>query len=392
LIPVLAEMELAGIELNTAFLAKFNKKLATEIASLQKQIWEEADEEFNIASPAQLATILFDKLQLNKVGVKKGKTGFSTAAAELEKLRDAHPIIPLISEYRELTKLQSTYVEALPQLIDKHQRVHTRFNQTIAQTGRLSSTDPNLQNIPVRTEIGREIRKAFVAPKGRVLVSADYSQIELRVAAALSKDPGMIKTFEQGIDLHQQTAAEMFGVPLEKVTKEQRYSAKTINFGVMYGMSPHGLSVATGMKREEAVAFIERYFEVRKTLKTYIEGIKEFARKNEYTETLLGRRRPCPEINSGNFQIRNAAERMAVNVPLQGTAADIMKLAMIALAPKLPKGAQLLLQIHDELIAECDEAQAKTVAAIMRETMENAYDLGVPIVADTAIGKSWGEL
>jgi DNA polymerase I len=392
LIPVLAEMELTGIELNTAFLEKFNKKLTTEIAHLQKRIWEEADEEFNIASPAQLANILFNKLELNKIGVKKGKTGFSTAAAELEKLRDAHPIIPLISEYRELTKLQSTYVEALPQLVDAHQRIHTRFNQTIAQTGRLSSTDPNLQNIPVRTEIGREIRKAFVAPKGRVLVSADYSQIELRVAAALSKDQGMITTFQQGIDLHQQTAAEMYDVPLDKVTKEQRYSAKTINFGIMYGMSPHGLSVATGMTREEAVAFIERYFEVRKTLKTYIEGVKEFARRHEYTETLLGRRRPCPEINSGNFQIRNAAERVAVNVPLQGTAADIMKLAMIALAPKLPKGAELLLQIHDELIAECNEAQAEDVTKLMRETMESAYDLGVPIVADTAVGHSWGEL
>ena len=283
-------------------------------------------------------------------------------------------------------------MEALPELVDSHSRIHTRFNQTIAQTGRLSSTDPNLQNIPVRTELGREIRKAFVAPKGRVLVSADYSQIELRVAAALSKDKGMIETFNKGIDLHQQTAAEMFGVPLEEVTKEQRYSAKTINFGVMYGMSAHGLSVATGMKREDAVAFIERYFEIRSTLKEYIEGIKEFARTHEYTETLLGRRRPCPEINSNNFQIRNAAERMAVNVPLQGTAADIIKMAMIALAPKLPAGATLLLQIHDELITECDEKQAKAVAAVMRETMEGVYDLGVPIAVDTAIGHSWGEL
>jgi len=392
LIEVLGDMEIAGIQLDSNFLLKFNKKLTAEIAKLQQQIWDQAGDQFNIGSPSQLADILFNQLDLNKVGVKKGKTGFSTAAPELEKLRDAHPIIPLISDYRELTKLRSTYVEALPQLVDKQGRVHTRFNQTIAQTGRLSSTDPNLQNIPVRTEIGREIRKAFVAPKGRCLISADYSQIELRVAAALSKDQGMIETFKQGIDLHQQTAAEMYGIPLGQVTKEQRDSAKTINFGVMYGMSPHGLSVATGMNREEAQDFIKRYFEIRQPLAAYIEATKEFAREHEYTETLLGRRRPCPEINSSNFQIRNAAERMAVNVPLQGTAADIMKLAMIALAPKLPAGAQLLLQIHDELITEADESQAKAVAALMKDTMENIYDLGVPIAADTAIGHSWGEL
>jgi DNA polymerase-1 len=392
LIPILGDMEIAGIQLDSDFLNTFNIKLTKEIAQLQRKIWEAAGEEFNIASPTQLASILYEQLDLNKVGVKKGKTGFSTAASELEKLQDAHPIIPLIGDYRELSKLQSTYVETLPLLADKHGRVHTRFNQTIAQTGRLSSTDPNLQNIPVRTEIGREIRKAFVAPEGRVLVSADYSQIELRVAAALSKDKGMIETFKKGVDLHQQTAAEMFNVPLDQVTKDQRYAAKTVNFGVMYGMSPHGLSVATGMTREEAVAFIDRYFEIRKTLKEYIEATKEFARKHEYTETLLGRRRPCSEINTNNFQIRNAAERIAVNVPLQGTAADIMKLAMIALVPKLPKGVQLLLQIHDELICEADATQADEVAKIMKDTMENVYDLGVPIVADTSIGKSWGEL
>lgn len=392
LIELLGDMEIAGIELDTNFLGKFSEQLVTRIAQLQKDIWMQAGEEFNIASPTQLSQILFTKLDLAKHGVKKGKTGYSTAANELEKLQDAHPIIPLISSYRELAKLQSTYVETLPKLVDANSRVHTRFSQTIAQTGRLSSNDPNLQNIPVRTEIGREIRKAFVAPPGRVLVSADYSQIELRVAAALSKDEGMIKTFKQGIDLHQQTAAELYGVPLAEVTKEQRYSAKTINFGVLYGMSPHGLSVATGMTREDAATFIDRYFEIRKPLKQYIEGIKEFARKHEYTETLLGRRRPCSEINSNNFQIRNSAERVAVNVPLQGTAADIMKLAMIALVPELPHGAKLLLQIHDELIVEADEKQSDAVCKIMKDTMEGVYDLGVPIAVDTAAGRSWGEL
>lgn len=392
LIEVLGKMELEGIELNVEFLRKFNVQLSKDIQSLQRKIWDQAGEEFNIASPAQLANILYEKLNLQKAGVKKGKTGFSTAASELEKLRSAHPIINLISEYRELAKLKTTYVDALPQHVDEKSRIHTTFNQTIAQTGRLNSTNPNLQNIPVRTEIGRQIRKAFVAPKGRLLVSADYSQIELRVAAALSQDKGMIETFKKGIDLHQQTAAEMFGVPLEKVTKEQRYSAKTINFGVLYGMSPHGLMVATGMSRDEAAAFIDRYFEIRGDLRAYIESVKQFARDHQYTQTLLGRRRPCPEINSNNFQIRNGAERIAVNVPIQGTAADIMKMAMIALEPKLPEGARLLLQIHDELIAEADEDQADEVQKIMKDVMENVYDLGVPIVVDTKSGKNWGEL
>ncbi|TAK89058.1 DNA polymerase I [Patescibacteria group bacterium] len=392
LIEVLGDMELAGIELNTDFLQKFSSTIEKEIDKLQKAIWKAAGEEFNISSPAQLSEILFTKLELSTATVKKGKTGYSTAANELEKLRNEHKIIPLISEYRELTKLKSTYVDTLPLMVDDKSRLHTRYSQTIAQTGRLSSNDPNLQNIPVRTELGREIRKAFVAPKGRVLVSADYSQIELRVAAALSKDEGMIKTFKDGIDLHQQTAAQMANIPLEEVTKEQRYSAKTINFGVLYGMSPHGLVVATGMTRDEANAFIERYFEIRGDLKKYIEETKEFARKNQYTETLLGRRRPCPDINSNNFMIRTAAERVAVNVPIQGTAADIMKLAMIALPPKLPEGAKLLLQIHDELIVECDQSQADKVQKILKDTMENVYDLGVPIAVDTAVGTNWGEL
>ncbi|HSX41055.1 MAG TPA: DNA polymerase I [Candidatus Saccharimonadales bacterium] len=393
LIEVLGNMEIAGIELDVEFLRKFNEVISTDIAKLEQQIWKAAGEEFNISSPAQLAKILYEKLDLQKVGVKKGKTGFSTAASELEKLRDAHPIINLISEYRELTKLRSTYVEALPQYVDENSRVHTSFNQTIAQTGRLNSTNPNLQNIPVRTEIGRQIRKAFVAPKGRVLVSADYSQIELRVAAALSKDQGMIETFKKGIDLHQQTASEMFGVPLNEVTKEQRYSAKTINFGVLYGMSPHGLSVATGMNREEATGFIDRYFEVRKDLRAYIENVKKFARENEYTETLLGRRRPCPEIKSSNFVIRNSTERIAVNVPIQGTAADIMKIAMIEVAKKLEgSNAKMLLQVHDQLILEADEKDADRVTKLLKDTMENVYDLGVPLVADTSIGKNWGEL
>jgi DNA polymerase-1 len=393
LIPVLGDMEVAGIELDVPFLKKFNKTISAAILKLEQQIWKAAGMEFNIASPAQLSQVLFDKLDLEKAGVKKGKTGYSTAATELEKLTGAHPIIAMISEFRELTKLKSTYVDALPLMVNNADgRIHTNFNMTIAQTGRLSSTNPNLQNIPVRTELGREIRKAFVAPKGRVLVSADYSQIELRIAAALSKDPTMLGTFAKGIDLHLQTASELFDLPLDKVTKEQRYAAKTINFGVLYGMSAHGLTVATGMSREDSLSFIKRYYELRPGLATYIDSIKQEAREKEYVETLLGRKRPCGEINSNNHIVAAAAERMAVNVPLQGTAADIMKLAMIQLAPKLDDKSQLLLQIHDELIVETDAKQGEKVAELMRETMESVYDLGVPLVVDTAIGTNWGQL
>lgn len=393
LIPVLGDMELAGIELDKDFLKRINKTISARILELEKQIWEVGGEKFNIASPGQLATILFEKLGISPIGIKKGKTAYSTAASELEKMRLLHPIIELIFEYRELVKLKNTYVDALPELVSEVDgRIHTSFNQTIAQTGRLSSTNPNLQNIPVRTELGREIRKAFVAPEGRVLVSADYSQIELRVAAALSQDAAMIETFRKGIDLHQQTAAELFGVPLEEVTKTQRYAAKTINFGVLYGMSAHGLSVATGMSREEAQDFIKRYFAVRPKLAEYIEDTKAFARKYEYVETLFGRRRPCPEINSNNHIVASATERMAVNVPIQGTAADIYKLAMIALVPELPVGTDLLLQIHDELIAETEQSNCDKVAKIMKNVMENVYDLGVPLAVDTAVGKSWGDL
>jgi DNA polymerase-1 len=339
-----------------------------------------------------MGQILYGRLGISTAGLKKGKTGFSTAANELEKLRDVHPVVPLIMQYRELDKLKNTYVDALPQMVKADGRIHTSFNQTIAQTGRLSSTNPNLQNIPVRTELGREIRASFVAPKGRVLVSADYSQIELRVAAALAHDEAMIETFKAGIDLHLQTAAELYSVSLEDVTKEQRYAAKTINFGVLYGMSAHGLSVATGMPGKEAAGFIERYFEVRPKLREYIEATKKFAYDNQYTATIFGRRRPCPEIRSSNFVMRQGAERMAVNVPIQGTAADIYKLAMIEVAKVLEPDTQLLLQIHDELILETPAAKGDAVAQTVKEIMSGVIDIGVPLAVDTAIGTNWGEL
>lgn len=392
LIPVLGDMELAGIELDVKFLEDFKVKLDKSVGDLATKIYDLAGQEFNLNSPSQLGQILYGRLGLSTVGLKKGKTGFSTAAAELEKLKDAHAIVPLLMQFRELDKLKSTYVDALPQLVKSDGRIHTSFNQTIAQTGRLSSTNPNLQNIPVRTELGREIRQAFVAPKGRVLVSADYSQIELRVAAALAKDDDMIETFKAGIDLHQKTAAELYSVSLEEVSKEMRGNAKTINFGVLYGMSAHGLSVATGMDQKEASEFIKRFFEVRPALAKYIEDTKKFAFDNEYTATLFGRRRPCPEIRSSNFMMRSGAERMAVNVPIQGTAADIYKLAMIEVARKLDSRSQLLLQIHDELIVETDESEGEQVAEMMKATMESVYDIGVPLAVDIAVGKNWGQL
>jgi DNA polymerase-1 len=392
MVGVLGEMEIAGIELDVDFLRQFGERLRKRIDELKTKIYDLAGEEFNLGSPAQLGQILYGRLGLSAAGIKKGKTGLSTAVNELEKLRSAHPIVELIMQYRELDKLMNTYVTALPEQVGRDGRVHTSFSQVIAQTGRLSSSNPNLQNIPVRTELGREIRAAFVAPKGRVLVSADYSQIELRVAAALAGDEAMIEAFKAGVDLHQQTAAELFGVDLAEVTKEQRAAAKTINFGVLYGISPHGLSVATGMDLKQSAEFIERYFEVRPKLKAYIEATKKFAYDEQYTATIFGRRRPCPEIRTNNFQIRTSAERVAVNVPIQGTAADIYKLAMIELVKRLDDDSQMLLQIHDELIVECPEGKGEAVAKVMAEVMSGVIDLGVPLAVDTAVGKNWGEL
>jgi DNA polymerase-1 len=405
-IPVLARMEYAGIQLDTLYLAQFSEQIEDSISDLEQQIYGHADAEFNIASPAQLATVLFDKLGLPTAGVKKGKTGYSTAASELDKLRAVHPIIDLISQYREVTKLKNTYVDTLPKLVDGHGRVHTTFNLTIAQTGRLSSTDPNLQNIPVRTELGKHIRAAFVAGKGRKFVSADYSQFELRLAAAMSGDSEMVSMFNRGADIHLTTAAEVYGRSPEDVTKQMRSAAKTINFGVLYGMSPHGLAAATGMNFTQAKSFIDEYFKVRAPLLGYLNGLKEQAKKDGYVETLLGRRRPMPDIHSSNFIVRQAAERAAMNMPIQGTEADLMKLAMVAVERKIEEfvqrqetrdmshdGPQQLLQIHDSILVECAEQDAEEVADILKTTMEAIYpDLPVKLAVDTSIGDNWGEL
>ena len=392
LIEVLGDMEYKGVELDVEFLNKLSDKYSTIIEGLQTKIWKIAGGQFNISSPAQLQKILFEKLKIDSTGLKKTKTGISTAASELEKLRGKHEIVDMMFEYRELTKLTTTYVDALPKLVKPDGRIHTSYNQTIAQTGRLSSTNPNLQNIPTRTEAGREIRKAFVAPKGRIFISADYSQIELRLAAALAKDEPMIKAFKSGADIHTATAAEMFGVKQSEVTKDQRYGAKTINFGVLYGMNPHGLSVATGFDYDKAREFIDRYFSLRKGVADYIASVKKFAHDNNYTETIFGRRRPCPDVRSSNFIIRAAAERAAVNMPLQGTAADMMKIAMINIHKKLPKDADLILQIHDELIVECNQEDAKKVEKIVKDEMEKVHKFDVPIEVEVHHGTSWGSL
>ncbi len=394
-IPVLARMEYQGIQLDSHYLEEFSNEISAMITDLEKQIYDHAGKEFNIASPSQLADILFETMQLPTKGIKKGKSGYSTAASELDKLRAVHPIIDLITHFREVTKLKNTYVDTLPKLADGHSRVHTTFNLTVAQTGRLSSVDPNLQNIPVRTPLGKRIRTAFVAGKGKMLVSADYSQFELRLAAAMSGDQPMVDMFNRGADIHVTTAAQIYGRELEDVTKQMRSAAKTVNFGVLYGMSPHGLSVATGMNMEQAKHFIDEYFKLRAPLLAYLDSLKEQARTEGYVETLFGRRRPMPDIKSSNFMVRSGAERAAMNMPIQGTEADLMKLAMIAVDKELASisSAHQLLQIHDSILVECDEADAAQVAQILKSTMEAiGPDLSVKLLVEVSTGKNWGEL
>lgn len=392
-IPVLAKMEFEGIKLDTTYLEKMSEQLADQISDVEQQIYGHADQEFNISSPAQLADILFNKLQLPTQGVKKGKTGYSTAANELDKLRAAHPIINLITEYREYTKLKSTYVDTLPHMIDSHSRLHTTFAMTVAQTGRLSSNDPNLQNIPVRTDLGKHIRTAFVAGKGNVLVSADYSQFELRLAAYLADDKELMEMFNNGADVHTATAAQVYERQPDEVTKQMRRDAKVINFGVLYGMSPHGLSIATGMTIAAAKTFIDKYFELRKPLLDYMNHLKKLAHDQGYVETLFGRRRPTPDVHSSNFMVRQGAERAAINMPIQGTEADLMKLAMVQLDEKLKSTkAKQLLQIHDSILVECPEEDGEKIAKLLKETMENVYKLPVNLTVDTTVGKNWGEL
>ncbi len=395
LIPVLTRMEEAGIQIDRGYLAKLVTEFRDLRAGLEKEMVVLAGRAFNPASPTQLADILFSDLCLPTKGIKKGKTGYSTAASELEKLRGQHPIIEKIEDYREVAKLLSTYVEVLPLLADAGSRVHTTFNQAVAATGRLSSTDPNLQNIPIRTQNGRRIRGAFIAPTGYVLVSCDYSQIELRLAAALSKDPAMTEAFVRGEDIHCATAAKIWGIEPVEVTKDQRRSAKAVNFGILYGQGAHGLAATASIPYADAKKFIEKYFEVYGGFRRYIEETKARARTVGYVETLFGRRRPTPEILSAIPVLRAQAERMAVNMPLQGTAADLMKLAMIEVDHTLGEvcvEAKMLLQVHDELVLEVPEHEARRVAIFVKKTMEGVASIGVPIVVDIKIGKNWAQM
>lgn len=393
IISVLADMEQQGITLDSHYLGLMSAQFGEMVTDLEKQIYGFADTEFNISSPAQLADVLFQKLKLPTDGIKRGKTGYSTAATELDKLRASHPIIDMITQYREVTKLKNTYIDTLPKLVDSNSKLHTTFALTVAQTGRLSSNDPNLQNIPVRTELGKRIRTAFVAEEGNVLVGADYSQFELRLAAVLAKDEEMISAFNRGIDVHTLTAAQVYGRDPEDVTKNMRRDAKVVNFGIMYGLSVHGLVAATGMSYEQAKTFIEKYFKTRPKLKAYIEHVREKATQDGYVETLLGRRRPSPDIKSSNFAVREAAMRAAVNMPFQGSAADIMKKAMVDIEKKLVgTKAKMLLQIHDSVLVECPEEDGENIARLLKDTMEKAYKLPVDLTVDTDIGHNWGEL
>ncbi|MCG2686590.1 DNA polymerase I, partial [Candidatus Parcubacteria bacterium] len=396
LIPVLAEMEKNGVKLDIDFLNKMSQKLADRIKNLEVSIYKTAGHEFNVASPKQLKEILFDKLKISTAGLSKTKTGISTAAGELDKLKGQHKIIDLIIEFRELSKLKNTYLDPLPKLVDKNDRVHTSFNQTITATGRLSSSNPNLQNIPIRTELGREIRKAFISEKGYKILAIDYSQIELRIIASLANDKKMIQAFENKADIHTQTAAEIFNIKPEKVSKEIRGQAKAVNFGVIYGQGPRGLSQGTGITYDEAQNFIEKYFEVYDGIKNYIEETIALTRELGYAETLLGRRRYLPEINAHHQQLRAQAERMAINHQIQGTAADLIKLAMINLHKRLqkefaPDQVRMLLQVHDELVFEIKEDLVKHASRIIQYEMENVYKLRAPIEVEIGVGKNWGQ-
>jgi len=393
LMEVLAEMEEKGVKLDLDMLQTFSAELESDINELEKEIYQKAGEEFNINSPKQLGEILFEKLGLP--AGKKTKTGqYSTAESVLTKLAAKYEIPELIMNYRQLGKLKSTYVDALPALVNEQTgRVHTEFNQTVAATGRLSSSNPNLQNIPIRTARGREIRKAFIAEEGFKILSADYSQVELRVIASIARDEAMIEAFNNDEDIHSRTAKEIFGLDsLEDVQPDHRRKAKEVNFGIPYGVSAYGLASRLGIENSEGKEMIDQYFERFPNIAKYIEETKQFAREHEYVKTLLGRRRYIPDINSRNWNVRGFAERVAINMPIQGTAADIIKLAMINIHRYLKDGSKksrMLLQVHDELVFEIHEDELKEVPAKIRELMEHAFELDVPLKVDIGIGENW---
>jgi DNA polymerase-1 len=394
LMPVLVHMERNGVALDIELLRQMSHRLGGQLLKLEADIYNSVGHQFNINSPQQLSTVLFEELKLSPQ--RKTKTSYSTGAAVLEELRGVHPVIEFILDYRQLSKLKSTYIDALPSLINpKTKRVHTSFNQTRTATGRLSSSEPNLQNIPVRGELGKEVRQAFIAPAGSYLLAADYSQIDLRCLAHLSQDKSLVDAFRRDEDIHAATAAQVFGVKPQAVTTDMRRVAKTVNFGVIYGMSDYGLEQATGLSREEAAQFIIAYFEKYPGVKKYLESTKEKARKSGYVQTILGRRRSIPEINSSNRQVREAAERMAINMPVQGTSADIIKVAMINLDREIAKrrlASKMLLQVHDELIFEVPQVELEEMRRLAPEIMSTALKLSVPLKVDIKAGKNWSEM
>ncbi len=399
LISVLADMERSGIALDKDFFAKFSVELSERIAELEKQVHSVVGRTFNLNSTQQLSEVLFGTLRLSppNKGRKTASGHYSTAAGVLDEMSGQHPVVDMILEYRELSKLKSTYVDALPiQIHPEDGRVHTSFSQTGAVTGRLSSSDPNLQNIPTRTDLGRRVRRGFVADLGNVLLSVDYSQIELRIVAHMAGDEAMLNAFRAGQDIHATTAAAIYGVPLETVTKEMRRHSKAINFGLIYGMSAFGLTRSTELTLSESQDFVEAYFKQFPGVKKYLDGIRKEAARTGYVETMLGRRRYFPNLKNGlNQAMKNREEREAINAPIQGTAADIMKIAMIKIPPALAQAglhAKMLLQVHDELVVECPRTEMSGVARVVREVMENAYPLSIPLTTEARWGMNWDEL
>ncbi len=397
LIEVLREMERVGVLLDIPFLLQMSRELQHALQELEEEIYGYAGHPFNVNSTQQLGEVLFHELGLPLTATSKLKSGgYSTASEVLEKLRGAHPIVEAVLRLRELAKLKSTYVDALPLLVNRRTgRVHTSFNQTATATGRLSSSDPNLQNIPIRTEIGRKVRQAFIASPGWVLLSADYSQVELRILAHLSQDPGLLEDFRRGEDIHASTAATLFGIPVSQVTPEQRRMAKTVNFGLMYGMSDYGLAQRLGIDQKEAAQFIATYFRRYAGVRRYLEETIRRGRELGYVSTVLGRRRYIPELRSSNRNVRMAAEREAVNTPIQGTAADIIKIAMVRLYRALQARhlrSRMILQVHDELVLEVPEAEVEVVVPLVKEVMEGAYRLDAPLQVEVHTGPNWGAL
>ena len=392
---ILAKMELAGISLDTDWLSRESVDLENDLKELEQKIFELSGEEFNMNSPKQLGEILFEKLKLDPKA-KKTKTGqYSTSEEVLQKLAYKHEIIQHILKYRTYQKLKSTYVDALPSEIEpKDNRVHTTFSQTTAATGRLSSLNPNLQNIPIRTARGQQIRGAFVAEEGKKIISADYSQIELRLIAELSGEDNMIKAFQNGEDIHASTASKLFKIPLDQVDKTQRSQAKTVNFGIIYGQGAFALAEQTGLSRTEAKQMIDSYYENYPKLKIFMTEQVEKARKNGFVETILGRKRHLKDINSNNFVVRGHAERNAVNAPIQGSAADIIKVAMIDIDRALSEGGfktKMLLQVHDELLFEVPEEEIEPIKALIKEKMESAMKTKVPLIVEVGVGNNWLE-